>query len=298
MKRKFYILSLILVGTALGITSCSKEDDPTFEFTDPRDGFMPADDATDEISVLRRDFFHETGSYLLFNDTLRHDFIGKDLNGENRYKTELLDVRYEVGQTNSATYKPTYSYLQTTEDCAKAVEYLKTFILPHLSSSLQPFSWFMTGNIYDQNVYGTTIRPYAISGQRSIVLACAQLKTLKTDAQKQQLAKRHLLAIAQNLAYNNSPSFSDFCAVSSNYYNTNLVVPEGETTQSYVRGLGFLNITSAASFPSLSDDINAYASLIINYTDEQIEKTYGDYPLIISKAKMFRADLEKIGYIY
>jgi len=298
MKRKLYILFL-LAATAMGITSCSKEDDPVLEFTDPRDGFMPAEDAMDEISVLRRKFFNATGSFLLFNDTLRHDFIGKDLNGEDRYNTELLDIRYEVGQTNSATYKTTYSYLQTAEDCSKAVEYLKAFILPHLATNLQPFSWFLAGNIYDTNpTYGTTIRPYAVSGQRSIALACAQLKSLKTDAQKQQLANRHLLVIAQNIANNNSPSFSDFCAVSSNYYSTNLTVPEGENTQAYVRGFGFLNITSAGSFPSQSDDINAYTSLIINYTDAQIEKTYGDYPLVISKAKMFRADLEKLGYIY
>ena len=98
MKKKYiYILSL-LAGIILSISSCSKEADPTFDFTDPRDGFAPADDATDEISVLRRNFYNETGSFLLFNDTLRHDYIGKDLNGEDRYFTELLDIKYEVHQ--------------------------------------------------------------------------------------------------------------------------------------------------------------------------------------------------------
>lgn len=297
MKRIFYICS-IFAFMILGLTSCSKEDDPSFNFSDPRDGFYPSEDATDEISVLRRDFYNETGSFLLFNDTLSHVYIGKDLNGEDCYKNELLDIRYEVGQTNTATYKPTYSYLNTSEECSNAVAYLKTFILPHLSDKLKPFSWFLAGTIYDTNNMGDAIRPYAVSGQRAIVLACTQLKSLKTDAQKKQLANRHLLVIAQNIANNNSPSFSDFCAVSSNYYGTNLAVPDGETTQSHVRSLGFLNITTVSSYPSQTDDINAYASLIISYTDAQIEKAYGNYPLIISKAKMFRADLKKLGYIY
>lgn len=298
MKRKFYILPFILVTIAAMLASCAKEDDPQFDFVDPQDGFLPADTATDDISVLRREFYQENGSFLLFNDTLSHQFIGKDLNGEDRYKTELLDIKYEVGQTNVVTYKPSYSYLDTPEKCHQAVDYLKAFILPHLSSKLMPFSWFLANTIYDKTSMGNAVRPYAVSGQRSIALACGQLASLKTDAQKKQLANRQLLIIVQNLANNNAPTFSDFRAVSASYYGTNLYVPEGQTAQDYVRGLGFLNSTSTSSFPSQSADLNAYATLIISYTDEQIERMYGNYPLIISKAKMFRADLESLGYVY
>lgn len=298
MKKKYiYILSL-LAGIILSISSCSKEADPTFDFTDPRDGFAPADDATDEISVLRRNFYNETRSFLLFNDTLRHDYIGKDLNGEDRYFTELLDIKYEVGQTSTPTHKPTYTYLDTSEKCINAVTYLKQFILPHLSEKLQPFSWFLAGNIYDTNDMNNAITPYALSGQRSIALACAQLARLKTDAQKQQLANRHLVIIAQNLANNQASSFANFCAISSNYYSTDLKVPEGQTTVEHVRSLGFLNTTTVSSYPSQKNDINAYTTLVITYNDEQIQRIYGAYPLIISKAKMFRADLEALGYIY
>lgn len=280
------------------LISCGQEDAPEYAFTDPIDGFMPADSATDEISVLRREFYSETGSFLLFNDTLTHELIGKDINGDYRYKTELLDIKYEVGQTSTATYKPTYSYLGTTEKCRDAVAYLKAFILPHLSEKLTPFSWFLAGTIYDTTTLGYATRPYALAGQRSIALACSQLSSLKTDAQKQQLANRHLLVIVQNLANNNATTFSDFCTVCASYYGTDLKVPTGETTQSYLRSLGFLNSTQINSFPSQSDDISAFCTLVINYTDEKIESMYGAYPLIISKAKMFRTDLESLGYIY
>lgn len=297
MKKSIDIWSLLVVMMVF-MASCSKESDPVFEFTDPRDGFTPAEDATDEVSVLRREFYDETKTFLLFNDTLRHDFIGYDLNGDKRYSTELLDIKYEVGQSNTVTYKPTYSYLDTYEKCASAVAYLKAFILPHLSEKLLPFSWFLAGNIYDHNNYGNAISVYALSGQRSIALACAQLSRLKTDAQKQQLANRQLLIVVQNLANNNASAFSDFCSVSSSYYSANLNVPEGQTATEHVRELGFVNSTNATSYPSQKNDINAYATLVITYSDEKIENIYGNYPLIIKKAKMFRTSLEALGYIY
>ena len=285
------------VATAL-VSSCAKEDDPEFEFTDPEAKFMPADSCTDEISQLRRQFYADHGLFLLFNDTLSHEFIGTDINGDASYKNELLDIKYEVGQTSTATYKPTYSYLATAQKCSQAVEYLEQFILPHLSTRLMPYSWFLAGNIYDTNTSGHAERPYALSGQRSIALACGQLSSLKTDAQKKQLAARHLLVIVQNLANNNASTFSSFCAVVSSYYGTDLSVPDGETTLNHVRSLGFISNTNVSSYPTQSADINAYASLVITYTDEQIEKVYSNYPLIISRAKMFREALESLGYIY
>lgn len=298
MKQIKYIITLSLASLALCLSSCSQEDAPEFSFSDPRDGFMPAEDATDEISVMRRQFYQEHGSFILFNDTLRKDFIGKDLNGEDRYFTELLDIKYEVGQTSSVLYRSTYSYLNTPEKCQQALEYLETYILPHLSEKLYPYSWFLAGNIYDTNSSGASVRPYAQSGQRGIVLACAQLANLKTDAQKKQLVARQMLIIVQKLCNDNAASFGDFTAVSSRYYSTNLNVPEDKTANEYVRDYGFLTSSAISSFPSQSDDINAYANLIISYSDAQIERAYAQYPLILRKAKLFRETLEKLGYVY
>lgn len=79
------------------------------------------------------------------------------------------------------------------------MEYLNKFILPHFSERLRPFSWMLIntikGKVNNEDTY-----PYAVAGQRGVVLACSELKNLKTDNQKQQLAKRHLLVIVQNLS--------------------------------------------------------------------------------------------------
>lgn len=283
----------------LTLGSCSKENDPVIDITDPAEVFLPAPDATDEISEIRRQFFKETGSYLLFNDTLQHKFIGQDANGEALYFTEVLDIKYEVGQTGTPPSFPyTFTYLNT-EKCKSALEYMKQFIFPHFSEELRPYSWLLVGNINGKDNNNKVIHPYAAAGQRGIILACAQLDNLKTDAQKQQLANRHLVIIVQNLANKNANTFSEFTAVNSNDYSQYYSVAEGKTTLETVREKGFLGATNNyGTYPTQSEDISAYSSLIVSYSTDQIEKAYANYPLIIKKVRLFKEALEKLGYIF
>lgn len=295
MMKKIYIS--ILSGIVLSsLASCAKEDEPVLQYTDPAVTFMPADDATDEISELRRQFFQQTGTYLLFNDTLQHRCIGKDLNGEEVYFTELLDIKYEVGQTSKPSSPYSYTYLNT-ENCKKALEYLNKFILPHFSERLRPFSWMLIntikGKVNNEDTY-----PYAVAGQRGVVLACSELKNLKTDNQKQQLAKRHLLVIVQNLSGKNSASFNDFNLVSEKYYNASYTLDEGQTKADALRSKGFLSSVNAGKYPTKDEDFNSFASLVISYPMSKIETTYAKYPLVVKKAKLFEDVLIQLGYIY
>ena len=299
MKKTFYILSLLTLQM-LGMVSCSSEGDPTFQFTDPSENFQPKEGDDEAIAKLRQDFQAATGNYLLFNDTLQHVYLGKDINGDDKYFTELLDIKYEVGQTSSYQ-RTTYSYtnLKSYEKCLEATNYLKQYILPHLSSKLAPFSWYLTSVIYGKVDGGSDVRPYAVSGQRCIILSCKYLPQLKTEEKKQQLAKRHLLVIIQSLASNNAPSFADFTAVSSKYYNTDFSTEElTRDLTEVVREKGFISTVSNASHPRQENDINAFTSLVMSYSDEQIETRYANYPLIVQKAKMFRKDLINLGYIF
>lgn len=274
--------------------SCSDENSD-ISYEDPTNFFMPAADATDELSVVRRQFKEEQGSYLLFNDTLQHYYIGKDINGDNQYFTELLDVKYSVGGNLSTKDKYTYTYLN--EDmCIAATEYLKKFLIPHFSTKLRPFSWFLCGSITGKNTNGNLVKPYALSGERTIVLACGQLSSLNTDARKQQLASRHLLTVIGNLASNNASAFSDFTEICSKYYKTMLNKPTDVSANDYVRSYGFASSTQTITFPTQEDDISSFATMVITYTDEQIEKIYAKYPIVIQRAKLFKADLISLGY--
>ena len=292
MNKIIFISAIIF--TLCTMQSCSDENSD-ISYEDPTNFFMPAADATDELSVVRRQFKEEQGSYLLFNDTLQHYYIGKDINGDNQYFTELLDVKYSVGGNLSTKDKYTYTYLN--EDmCIAATEYLKKFLIPHFSTKLRPFSWFLCGSITGKNTNGNLVKPYALSGERTIVLACGQLSSLNTDARKQQLASRHLLTVIGNLASNNASAFSDFTEICSKYYKTTLTKPTDMSANEYVRTLGFANSTQTITFPTQEDDISSFATMVITYTDEQIEKIYAKYPIVIQRAKLFKADLISLGY--
>lgn len=295
---KKYICFLALAAAVAAFSSCSSEDAPVLDYDDPTNYFMPSADATDTISVVRRKFKEEEGSYLLFNDTLQHYYIGTDVNGDRRYFTELLELRYSVGSAVTQTYDDTYSYLATEELKLDAVNYLKTYILPHFSSTLRPFAWFLAGNIYSKNNNGAATKPTAITGERAFALACNQLKVLRTDAQRKRLANQQLLVIVGALSQNNTEAFSEFTDMCSSYYQKDLNTPEGMSAVDWVRSKGFSNTTSVFSFPTQEQDFNAFATLVLTYSDEQIEKNYAKYPLVVTRAKLFRSILISLGYTF
>ena len=62
------------------------------DYKNPSDYFQPAADDNSEEAQLRRKFFADYGSYLLFNDTLQNVYLGKDINGDPRYFVETIDL--------------------------------------------------------------------------------------------------------------------------------------------------------------------------------------------------------------
>lgn len=277
--------------------SCSSEDTPVADYHDPSAFFMPADTATDAESELRRQFYEETGSYLLFNDTLQYTPTGKDINGNDTYSIEKLDIGYDLQQTGTYTNTYTYQDIATLEQKQAAVEYLKEFILVHLSERLRPFSWYLTSVISGVNNYGNTVRPYAVSGQRCIALRCQELPRLTTDARKQQLATNHLLVIVGAVATNNSSSFADFYNVSGSLYGAD--TPSADLTNADYYALGFLGKgSSVVAYPSQSEDLNAYASLVISNSESALATRFADYPLVLQKISLMKNTLIELGYTF
>ena len=109
MKQYIYISLLLLAGC---LCACQEED---LNLADLENVFLPSPNATDESSELRRNFYEATGCYLLFNDTLRHEYGGVDAYGNPYYDTELLSLgwNYISGSSNPTRY--VYEYIETIE---------------------------------------------------------------------------------------------------------------------------------------------------------------------------------------
>lgn len=292
-------LCLLMAATAAITTACSSEDVPAPGEYDIASNYMPAPDDNSETAQMRRDFTEKYGSYLLFNDTLQHVFLGKDINGDDRYFTEHIDIEYRIGQTSTSTDK-NYSYTLITDVSTQrmAVEFLEEYILPHLGTRLKPFSWLLAATITHQTNMNTTVRPYAVTGQRCYALKMGDLKPSSPVRVKQQLANRQLTVVVGGLVNDNSDEFSDFLAVSGAKYGQDTGFTTNEEVLQVLRANGFISVGSYSrfSFPRTNEDINAFVSTVINYNDEAIERMYGSYPLIMQKVRLMKETLTRLGY--
>lgn len=306
MNKKYHIQGMLLpLATLLLIVlnSCGSEDTPEVSYVNPSVYFQPADSDQSQEAQLRRSFYSETGCYLLFNDTLQRKFLGTDINGDDQYFTETIDMTYNVGQTSTTTTSYTYTYLSTDEEKHQIIDFLNTYVLNHMTNKVRPFSFFICRQITGINNTNITLRPYAISNQRCTAIAANYLlQHDRTETQKFNYAKTIINAMIGQMAQNNSDSFSSFYSYSAKYYSANLSaagVTDGNITTEKLRQLGFLSSSYGLTYlPSQETDLTSYTLLVLQYTDAQIVSMYGSYDIIINKATEMRTVLEQLGYVF
>lgn len=305
MKTQY--LYIAFVATAL-LAACEKEDAVQPDLKDTSFYFTPNDTCTDEESVMRRQFFNDHGSYLLFNDTLQHYFVGTDINGDSAYFTEKLELSYNVGGTVTTSRYYYFNLMTNLTRKKAAVEFLEDNILYHFSGSLQPFSWMIANRIYYYNGLNTT-NPVAASGQRAIAVAMENLARIRTEAQKKNFTQQILTTIVDKVVSDNSTKFTRFSSISSSLYSRYFTGYDKATASEcleYVKTKGFLSRgknptwggASNEYYPGQSDDLGDFARLVVVYDMETIESTYAAYPVVIQKAKVMRECLENVGYVF
>lgn len=288
-----------LLAAALLTTACGEEDEPATGEYNIAAIYMPAADDNSETAQIRRAFNEKYGSFLLFNDTLQHVFLGKDINGDDRYFTENIDIEYNIGQSSASTDKD-YSYALLTDVDAqrRAVDFLEQYILPHLGTRLKPFSWLLAATITHKTNLNVTVRPYAVVGQRCYALKMGDLKPSSTERIKQQLASRQLTVVLNGLVNAYSEEFTRFFAVSEAQYEQAIGTTVVEEQLPLLRDNGFIGIGSYSkmNYPRRSEDISAYVTAIVNYDDNTIRRMYGNYPKIMLKIEIMKSELTKLGY--
>ena len=298
--KKFYYTLLILVSFIAA--SCS-DDDVTPQLKDTTLAFLPAADDNSEEAQMRRDFYQAYGSFLLFNDTLQHEALGKDVNGDMRYFTEVLDLNYQVGMSTNSNEKFKFSVMKDMEAKRVAVQYVKDYLLVHLTGKLKPYSWLLVDKI-QRSFLGSTSSPYAATGERAIALACNVLPRL-SDEQKEQYTAQVMTTIIAKLANDNAAAFEDFLRVSAAYYDGSFTAPSSsaENTEMLnkagfiVRGTNEFKYEADGLYPSQEQDLKSYARLIAVNTAEALQIKYADNPLVLEKCGIMRETLKSLGYV-
>lgn len=301
MKKIFYMIIFLLA-----VAACEKEGSLT-----PTDGIenyfeIPAD-ATDAESVLRREFFLETGCYLLFNDTLRKELLGRDEDGYPYYSFETVDLGY--GITSSSKDRFTFRYLADMAEKNEAVDFVKNRVLPVMDEELYPYSLLLVDSLFRVRYMleegasestgwfpsTKTVLAY-YSGARCLALALAGLSDM-TDAEKSEFIKDMFEGMIGSALSTRTTELSEFYASGEQYYGE-----EGELDWDYyledLREVGFLAGRiryGYVYFPTASEDLESYVEVLFENEEDFLAENE-DYPLVIEKYNIIKEFVRNLGY--
>lgn len=295
MKR-LTIYMLVFVVSGLFIASCSSEEELEPSYKDEIYFFVP-EDATDDESVLRRDFYKETGIHLLFNDTLHTEYIGVDGFGDKVYDVEKVDLNYM--QTSILKDPIRLEYFQYMDDKQAAVEFVKKHILSHLGRSLRPYSFLLVPSIemYD-DYYEEWNYQDIIKGWHCTAISLEGIGEMDEE-EKNELKTTCLYSIVKDVI-NKMEYFREFYSYSNSYYGMykeDLDIPE-EYDDEQARQFGFLKDYRDYYYIYSDDDLEYFIQETVSTTEEEFTELYGEYPLIMGKYNTLKKRMESIGYVF
>lgn len=286
----------------LGATSCDKEDNLKPSGL-KEDYFTVSPDATDPLSVIRREFYQENNIHLFFSDTLRREQKGTYADGTPFWYTETIDLNYGIPGSTSNDYR--LYYLENQADREASIQFIKTYVIPHLGENLRPYSMLLLQQLY---TYSSS------SGRLTAQNFCNNFRCLavstgdvigKSDAEKKTFcAGMFKSIITGKLTDALLEPFFAFCNpyYGEDYEDCNL--PAGmdpdDMTLHDVRTLGFLKLayTGAYYFRSETNDRNDYIAAAFDTPESEFRETFADYPAILQKYDILKQIITDLGYTF
>ncbi len=260
--------------------------------------FAVPEDANDPESLLRRQFFTDEDTYLLFNDTLRKEYQGKDAYGDDTWFVERVNIDYAINNTGDwGRVTPLIGILQKQQ----AIDFVKVNILSHLGPKLRPYSLLLTDNYAIYDSYRKTWKKYNIkSGIRCVALSLADV--LQQNSIQQQVYINEVLFEILNSALSKQQDdvLADFYAFSAQYHSLDKAEDLGwpyVLNDAKVREIGFLKDVSRYYLPSKKQDLDAFLQQVLTTKRADFVLSYGAYPLLLAKYDKLNEILTKLGFI-
>lgn len=284
--RKF-ILGFVVI---MGLWACSKEDWPdnsgeTINF------FAVSENATGEEAELRRNFFDETGVYLLFSDTLGSRIVST-LSGETIVDYQVIDFMWQLSvgsyYADSLEFFP---YLEIKK-MKVAAKFIQEEILANLPELFYPYSVLLVERMILYKSYygtyddGTELGIYA--GMQSTAIALDDVENASVE-EKEILKNEMMKAIIINgISLIQEEDLAIFHSYSEDFYNVytwNLPSP--------VQLAGFLPSKSISY--SKSEDVLNFVEKIFDLSEVEFREIYAEYPLVIKKMEEMIKILREYG---
>ena len=278
--KKIHILLAMLMTSAMGLTSCSDDEDTTLSFADIN-GFAPAADDNSATAQLQREFYNETGVYLLFNDTLT---------AENGAKPELLDLGWTLSDLYGYNYS--YKYITDIEAQRQAAEVVKTHVVDRLGDA-KPFSILLADDVsYLYN--GMARHSTMVLGTRCYAFNLDDGHALDDpDAFFGDL----FISMVQGILDKYTTELQPFYDISAEYYGE--YIDEfglSDPTEEELWDYGFFEYNVMwGYFYYESSDLKLWVNKVISMSRAEFEATYGSSATMMNKYEALVSVIKKIG---
>lgn len=301
-----YIIYCFLVLSAVSLSSCNDDD----ELLEPSTGIVdnkfavPAD-ATGPEADLRRQFYADNGTFLMFTDLLSHEYQGKDAYGDDVYKDEYIDFRYNLTSMNDVA--PEFVFIDDIESKKEAASLIEDYIFPHLGGKLMPFSILVVESLRvpRYGTYGNLTKGITYSCWRCRAIATGEWLALPDD-EKAEYSKSILKAIVSGVFNSLSDEADEFMELSyehSGEYVTDIYPDWDRSDMSQLYELGYLSYFSWSEddpyddeFPTASTDFTNFYNAVMDREEEDFMQEYGGYPKIVTKYNIIRNAILALGY--
>ena len=301
-----YILCGLIL---LSCFSCEEEDaiQPNPPLTNL---FAPAEGANDLTSELRRQFYLETGCYLLFSDTLKHEYSGVDTYGNVLYDTELLDLTY--GINSIVRWAFAFAYLPGYEEKKIAVELLKETVLSALNERHYPYSfllvdslkasaWYVEeGALDSEGRWGEFSEQSYYVGTRAMAISISKLR--QDPGGFIQMMQKNLIT-----KYLSDDKLMEFYEPGKDWYGFDDYTKEFNSEEDFVQATGILGFEYYEPYwedelPYLwvydkNSDLEMYLNKILQKTEEDFKIEYGMYSVVMRKYNIIKQLLIDGGFL-
>lgn len=282
----------ILLGTCIAMLfGCAKEEDVTP--SENRNLYDLPDFSSPEEMEIRKNFYKETGSFLLFNDSL--GYSEKHTPQGSQQICEVLDLHYEI--TSNIKHVFNFTYLKESAKQQQAADWLAKEVLPMLPAVLRPAAILLTDDFLFQEYkfsyisYKYELLPPKIIGAYSTynatIVGCNDIFEMASEEKQAYVRDIIKVILLRNASRLDDKEYAAFYQYSDAYYGT--YDPNNES-------VGFLpEIGGQYNCSKKSVDLQSYIQEIFSMTEEEFTEKYASWDLVLKKRDALVKILEKHG---
>ena len=281
------LLTLFSFSIACLSVACGGEEDDTTPSYADVNGFAPADDDNSPTAQLRRDFYNQTGSYLLFKDTL----ITRTSDG----RSELLDITYFImGSIDwQSDYEYTYEYIEDIEQQRKAAEYVQKYLISRLGKNT-PYSFFLVNDLH-YDYHGRLWQRDKVLGLRSYVISMGGGEAYEDP--ETYFGDMIVDIVKNSISRVPEEVMNQFYAFSKDYYGNDV---EGSLTDQEVWDLGMFYYIEddwwGNNFYYQNTDLSLWLEAVLTMSPSEFEAEYGSSSVMMEKYALLRQIILDQGF--